>query len=460
MLIRAFTLGISICLLHGIGFAQAPDVVLRTGPISAGGGTSQGEGLALQSTLGQPVQGRTAATGLVAGSGFWPGARPVGPVAIVAPVAVADAVVTDEDTPVEIDMLANDVDPGGGVLVLVEVGVPSNGRVDSIGPSSVVYTPDVDYFGQDSFGYVIENTQGGTARGVVNVTIRPVNDPPVFVSEPVLGAAAGDLYSYTVVVTDVDGEVPTITAVELPSWLAFPDHGDGTGTLTGTPTNAEVGEHEVTLEADDGVVAVEQSFTITVILGAPITPELIAPADGSVVGEVQVRLEWNPVPGAATYDVQLATMEDFNQVLLEETGLSASQREVSDLEAGATYFWRVRAVNGAGLSGYASPFHFTLAANVAVEDGADVPDRFALLPNYPNPFNPQTTIPYELPRAAAVELIVYDLYGRVVERLVDGRRPAGRHTVVFDARAVPSGVYIYRLQAEDWSQARRLVLVK
>ena len=91
---------------------------------------------------------------------------------------------------------------------------------------------------------------------------------------------------------------------------------------------------------------------------------------------------------------------------------------------------------------------------------ASVPSSFALEGNYPNPFNPTTTIPFAVPEAADVTLAVYDLLGRRVAVLVEGEMAAGRHEAVFEASHLSSGVYLVRLQSEGFSQVRRMTLVK
>jgi hypothetical protein len=93
-----------------------------------------------------------------------------------------------------------------------------------------------------------------------------------------------------------------------------------------------------------------------------------------------------------------------------------------------------------------------------VENG--LPAAFALEQNYPNPFNPSTTIKYELPKSSMVRLIVYDMLGREVSVLVNERKDAGIHDVHFDGSGLSTGVYLYRMQAEDVTQSRRLILLK
>jgi aminopeptidase N len=91
---------------------------------------------------------------------------------------------------------------------------------------------------------------------------------------------------------------------------------------------------------------------------------------------------------------------------------------------------------------------------------APLPDEFALRQNYPNPFNPATMISYQLPVTSLVRLVVYDMLGRQVSVLVNDKRDAGVHEVKFDGSEVSSGVYFYRLQAGDFVQSKRLMLVK
>ena len=90
----------------------------------------------------------------------------------------------------------------------------------------------------------------------------------------------------------------------------------------------------------------------------------------------------------------------------------------------------------------------------------ELPVSVKLSRNYPNPFNPETTIEYMLPRAETVRLVVYDLLGREVARLVDGMRPAGRHRVRFRAGELPSGTYVYRLETAGKRHTQTMVLAK
>jgi hypothetical protein len=89
-----------------------------------------------------------------------------------------------------------------------------------------------------------------------------------------------------------------------------------------------------------------------------------------------------------------------------------------------------------------------------------IPNAFHLDQNYPNPFNPTTTIEFDLPRRSHVSLVVYDILGRKVTSLTNGIRDAGRHSVLFDATSLSSGVYFYRLIAGGYVQTRKMIVQK
>ncbi len=90
----------------------------------------------------------------------------------------------------------------------------------------------------------------------------------------------------------------------------------------------------------------------------------------------------------------------------------------------------------------------------------EMPADFRLEQNYPNPFNPTTVVSGQWPVTSDVRLAVYDLLGREVELLADGRYPAGRHSFSFDARGLASGVYFCRLTAGGWTATRAMILAR
>ncbi|MFQ5637724.1 MAG: T9SS type A sorting domain-containing protein [bacterium] len=128
------------------------------------------------------------------------------------------------------------------------------------------------------------------------------------------------------------------------------------------------------------------------------------------------------------------------------------------LTAGEYLLWITPFVNGDSLT--TSALKVTLSTVTAIKEQHGVPVTFALQQNYPNPFNPETTIRFSLPQRAHVTLKVFDLLGRELATLVDDELQAGGHLAVFDANALSSGVYFYRMTAGHFSQSRKAILMK
>ena len=94
-----------------------------------------------------------------------------------------------------------------------------------------------------------------------------------------------------------------------------------------------------------------------------------------------------------------------------------------------------------------------------------LPEKYALRNNYPNPFNPMTTIEYDLPEESVVTLTIYDITGRTVAKLVDRKIPAGFYKAIWDGRnsrgqLVSSGVYLYRIHAGSFNQTKKMIFIR
>ncbi len=104
-------------------------------------------------------------------------------------------------------------------------------------------------------------------------------------------------------------------------------------------------------------------------------------------------------------------------------------------------------------------------STVSIDEVDGLPLAYALNQNFPNPFNPQTTIRFALPAATEIRIVVYDLLGREVVRLVDGLMQPGYHQLVWNGRdawgrVVPTGIYITRLITSEYTKSIKMVLLK
>jgi hypothetical protein len=123
--------------------------------------------------------------------------------------------------------------------------------------------------------------------------------------------------------------------------------------------------------------------------------------------------------------------------------------------SGALYYYWIQAV---GMDGASKPVMSTTPTGVA--DAMKVPREFRLGAAFPNPFNPSTAIEYALPKDAFVTLVVYNITGQRVATLLEKPQSAGRYSAVWDARGLPSGIYIYTLRAGEFTGTGKATLLK
>ncbi|MBN2006662.1 MAG: tandem-95 repeat protein [Anaerolineae bacterium] len=185
----------------------------------------------------------------------------------VPPMAQNDSYVVSEDISLVIaplqGVLANDTDLNEDPLTAVLNTGPANGLLTLRADGSLIYTPTHNFYGNDSFTYHAYDGLADSNEATVQITVMPVNDPPVFTSTPVLSAVIDQPYTYLITVDDPDGDALAFTAPTLPAWLTLtliePTR------LTGTPSVSELGNHIVVLEVSDGIAEpVQQSFVIRV----------------------------------------------------------------------------------------------------------------------------------------------------------------------------------------------------
>jgi hypothetical protein len=111
-----------------------------------------------------------------------------------------------------------------------------------------------------------------------------------------------------------------------------------------------------------------------------------------------------------------------------------------------------------------SPYNLHIMGN-GIDTGVDeteigIPAEFELTQNFPNPFNPETTISFGLPKSSHVTLTVFNTKGQIIQTLVDEIRNAGYHSVQWDASLVPSGIYVYQIRAEGFTMVKKCMLMK
>ena len=232
-------------------------------------------------------------------------------------------------------------------------------------------------------------------------------------------------------------------------------------TVTLTPVQDKPLAFDLLEPANDSIVVI----TDTTNLNQPFTlswAQAVDP-DGEQLAYyviIEDTLEILLVPGYGTMDTSLSWYYSdilTNMQIQGYTSISGTWTVKAKDKVDSTY-----AANG--------PFRLTFVdgivdSPVGIEDGLGIPTEFALHPAYPNPFNPSTTIRFDLPEAAEVHLVVYDILGREVIQLVNERLEPGYRQVTWNGRTarggdVPTGIYIARLVTPQYTRSIKMVLLK
>ena len=184
------------------------------------------------------------------------------------PTALDDSGTLDEDSSINIDVLANDSDPDDGLDTssVQIVSGPQQGLTTVEGNGTVSYVPDANANGSDSFTYSVADLAGLRSSATVSLTINPVNDAPVISGTPQLVTETGNNYNFIPTASDIDGDPLVFSITNSPAWASFDT---GNGTLSGTPAESDAGTYEnIVISVSDGAggTAALPAFTLEVQL--------------------------------------------------------------------------------------------------------------------------------------------------------------------------------------------------
>lgn len=207
-----------------------------------------------------------------------------------------------------------------------------------------------------------------------------------------------------------------------------------------------------------GMSPFSPAWRFTTLLPLPSRVELTGPASGVNTGTVPVVFTWRTAtPEVTGYWFAIATDSGFVFAVHDST--LTDTVHVRQTLANGTYWWRVRARNMSGWGPFSDVRRLTVSIT-GVSGESPLPAGFVLYESYPSPFNAMTTIRYGLPHAAHVLLTVWSVLGQHIATLHDAEQEAGYHELRFDARDLPSGFYLYRLNAGTYTAVRKLLLLR
>ncbi len=198
----------------------------------------------------------------------------------------------------------------------------------------------------------------------------------------------------------------------------------------------------------------------------PQAPILISPVNGFIGTSTTPVLDWDSLPGVSSYTIQISTVPNFTIFTDSATVLQSKYTVPSGkLSLNITYFWRVNARNNYGSGPWSSVWSFTPQPVSINPSGTGLPVKNELIGNYPNPFNPTTKIKFNVGSSNGtslknVTIAVFDASGRRVDVLVDGLLPAGTYEIFFNGEKLSGGIYFCRLMISDFTETKKMVLIK
>ena len=293
------------------------------------------------------------------------------------PVAENDSAATEEDTPVAVDVLANDSDPNGDALIITQSSESTAGGSTEIESGKITYTPKADFHGEDSFSYTVSDQSGAeneTATATVSLTVTPLNDPP----EPVgaiprqqlgVGGAVAEI-DVAAYFRDRDGDVLTYTAVSSNPEIA--QVAVAASTVTITPVGA--GAATITVTAHDRPMddperlTAQQTISMRLVAASvvmrinrvnqTVLPEVLRAMSASGLGAVTGRIEQAVSGALPAGGFNLAGQSSLYQAL--QANARAIEDGTLDLERALADLSFVMPLNAAETGGRGAPGSLTL----------------------------------------------------------------------------------------------------
>jgi hypothetical protein len=222
------------------------------------------------------------------------------------------------------------------------------------------------------------------------------------------------------------------------------------------------------LVPDDSIGAVclrqgANAYTVQVdgiIVGttwSSVVPVELTSFTASSVGNDAV-LRWSTATELNNLGFEIQRLENENEFatigFIQGKGTTTEPQNYSFIDenlSSGNYTYRLKQVDINGT--------YTFSDAVSVEIVNNVIE-FELAQNYPNPFNPATTIKFSIPQGSIVSLKVFNALGQEVKTLVNGYKEAGYHSVIFDALELNSGIYFYRIEAGEFTEVRKMTLIR
>lgn len=188
---------------------------------------------------------------------------------------------------------------------------------------------------------------------------------------------------------------------------------------------------------------------------------MLLPLDNSVNVLQNPYFLWDSNFYAVSFNIQISTDSLFGSVNYDTVVANTPFiLRLGVLNLNTKYFWRVKATNSLGQSPWSTVFRFRVRTTGIVNISNEIPSEYKLFNNYPNPFNSQTKIKFQVPKEGLVRLRIYDVSGKEVGEILNNNLRGGVYETSWNAGYLSSGVYFYLLESNGFKDVKRAVLLK
>ncbi len=344
-----------------------------------------------------------------------------------------------------------------------------------------VAVPDSEWAGTAIVTFIAADPGGKKDSCITIYKVNPVNDPPRFLVQPNLNFSEDDTLvlrrsELVAMVHDIDSPKENLQFLVINLIRTHYSIDPLTKDMLIYADANWFGTESVLFQVFDDKGGYDSRTINIVVKSVPDSPNefaLLFPIGAGLVEKPDsIKFSWrkshDPDPGeSVTYQWSLSEQVLFGHVIDQYNNLidSAFVFKPRNLENG-TYYWRVIAFDPSG--------RFTQCINVGVftvgttgvEDiAAEKMDSYALFANYPNPFNPETKISFQLPKECQVRLSVYNNLGQLISVLFEGELGSGIHSKIWNGldmsgKQVTSGVYLYKLETDEYSEVKKMLYIQ
>lgn len=226
--------------------------------------------------------------------------------------------------------------------------------------------------------------------------------------------------------------------------------------------NADTGYKTVILgDAFLNFDSIPQGFKV--FIWFPAKPNLLYPPNNSQNINQNTIMIWDSNKTVDSFKVQIAQDSLFASIVFDtNVAQPPLQLRMGILELGQKYYWRVRGYNVKGAGSWSDVWNFRVRTTGIYKISQTIPENYELLQNYPNPFNPNTIIEYKIKESGVVKLILYDILGKETIKLINQYQQAGHYQFRLNTTSynLSSGVYFYTLTVNNYSETKRMVILK